>query len=128
MTSSITASFDTLLKQGPMTAGDSLDEIVKILDGKFGKGYAERNPQLVGQLTQASVHDIGLAILAQQIRAGLESVSEAISTANHLSELTANIPDVIKDGFTELAESIAGRGTLTESIDALAESLKGAGV
>lgn len=53
----ISASWDTLLTQ----AGDTVETYLRrahiMLDERFGDGYAEKNPQLVGQLVGSMTRD-----------------------------------------------------------------------
>jgi hypothetical protein len=84
MTQQITASFETLADDGPMIVGDMLQKAIRIIDGEFGPGYARKHPALVGAFITAAGNDFNSALLAQQIRAGLDSI------ANALDSLTAS--------------------------------------
>ena len=41
----ITASFEELMRQGPMTAQVYFNDCLKIVDGTFGEGYSKKNPE-----------------------------------------------------------------------------------
>jgi len=60
-----------------MTANTYLRKAIESIDNAFGEGYAKKNPVLVGAFIQAAAMDMGASVLAQQIRAGLESVASA---------------------------------------------------
>lgn len=103
MVEKITASFDTLLRQGPMTTHDILYKIVNTVDECFGEGYSDKNPQLVGQLVQASIFDLGAAVLAQQLREGLDGLTAAIEQLDFQSS-----GEQVKEGLTEIANAMVG--------------------
>ena len=70
----VTASFLTLMDQAPATVSGYFWAAVKDIDAKFGKGYAAKNPALVGAYTQAcaqdyhsSTHLMAIEILAEQV-------------------------------------------------------------
>lgn len=96
MTEEITAKFDKLMKQALMTADVYMGEAVERIDRQFGGGFARKNPGLVGTFMQVAALDFGFAVLAQQLRAGLESVAE-------------NIPDTepIADALNEIADNMS---------------------
>ncbi|RYG85096.1 MAG: hypothetical protein EON58_23435 [Alphaproteobacteria bacterium] len=65
---SITASFDALLKQAPMTAHSYMLNARNDIDEMFGEGYAAKNPALVAAYT----------VLGKLIPPALESIAAAI--------------------------------------------------
>ena len=95
----ITASADTLMNQAPATTQVYLLKAIDYIDNEFGIGYAKANPALVGAFIQASATDLGCAIIAQQVRAGLESIMENMRSS----------PDIDLKSLTEAVESIAER-------------------
>ena len=109
----ITADFHTLMDQAPGTAAVYLNEAIESIDKAFGEGYAKKNPSLVGAFIQASAMDMGHAVLAQQIRAGLESIAENISTtdmepvAAALEQIAGNLGDDL--AIAEALERVTGR-------------------
>lgn len=74
MKNKITADDDTLLRQAPMTAGFYLSEAISAIDTHFGKGYAQRNPQLVGEFIRASATDFHTCMSVKT----MEAVAEAL--------------------------------------------------
>lgn len=51
------------MRQAPMTVEVYFNNVVKMLDQEFGKGYALNNPQLIGMLVNACAQDYHSAIL-----------------------------------------------------------------
>jgi hypothetical protein len=80
MTPNITASFETLAEDGPMIVSDMLQASVQAIDNEFGPGFAKRNPALLGSFLLAAGNDFSTAVLAQQIRAGLSEIADAIDS------------------------------------------------
>jgi hypothetical protein len=68
----IEADANTLMKQAPATVETYLTEAIRCLDDRFGPGFAMRTPALVGAFINAAAIDLGAAVIAQQIRLGLE--------------------------------------------------------
>jgi hypothetical protein len=58
----ITAPADTLMRQAPMTVSLYLSEAIEAIDGKFGDGYAAKNPQLVAAFIAACAQDFHTAM------------------------------------------------------------------
>lgn len=58
-----------------MTAEVYLSAAVKAIDNQFGAGFAKANPELVVGFMKTAAADFSAAVLAQQIRAGLESIA-----------------------------------------------------
>jgi hypothetical protein len=52
------------------------------IDKVFGERYAAARPDLVAAYMQTAVIDCGAAIIAQQLRLGLETVAISIAEAN----------------------------------------------
>lgn len=75
---SITASFDTLLKQAPMTAHSYMLNARKDIDEMFGDGYAAKHPELMAAYMNAAAIDLHGAVLGKLIPPALESIAEAI--------------------------------------------------
>lgn len=74
MSEPITANAQTLMNQAPATVDVYLTEAVKSIDDHLGKGYSQKNPGLVAAFIQTCAIDLGCAVLAQQLRAGLENI------------------------------------------------------
>lgn len=116
MTQEISANFHTLMDQASGTAATYMGEAVDAIDHLFGDGYAKKNPQLVGSFMRTAATDMGHAVLAQQIRAGLQSIAD-------------NMPSLDMD-MESLTESLSGysdhsmAGAICEIADAIRESHK----
>jgi len=79
MADTLTTNFETLLRQGPMTAREYMREAVSSIDDSFGDGYAEKHPELVAAFMQTAILDLQGAVIAQQIREGVEEAASAIA-------------------------------------------------
>lgn len=79
MTETITANFETLLHQGPMTAREYMREAIASIDDRFGDGFAEKHPELIAAFMQTAILDLQGAVLAQQIREGIQEAANTIS-------------------------------------------------
>lgn len=81
----ITANYDTLMRQAPMTVVGYLRTAIAEIDRAFNTtGYAREHPELVGAFLQACSVDMGAAVIAVAlqeaacvgpIEEGLEGVS-----------------------------------------------------
>jgi len=119
----ITADFHTLMDQAPGTAAVYLNEAIESIDKALGEGYAKRNPSLVGAFIQASAMDMGHAVLAQQIRAGLESIAENISTTD--VEPVADALEKIADNLGDDYATAEALGRVADKMDRVAFGLTG---
>jgi hypothetical protein len=79
----IELSGDGIMRQAKMTAHDYLlagiadvEELFK--PGVYDRPVTEAHPELVAAYAQIAAIDAGAAIIAQQVRAGLEAIAEAI--------------------------------------------------
>jgi len=117
MTETISANFSELLKQASMTAHDYMHAAVRNINEFYGDGYAEKNPVLVGAFMQTAAHDFGMAVLAQQIRVGLNQLAEYV---DH-SELMAGI----KSGLDNIANNLGhDDDAVAEAIERLARAVE----
>lgn len=73
----ITANGETLMRQAPMTANVYMDAAVEAIDGKFGKGFAAKNPALLAAHMQVSALDFGASVIARAI----EAVADATTSS-----------------------------------------------
>jgi hypothetical protein len=71
-------SSDTMMRQAKMTAHDYMLAAKSDIDDIWGEGYAKQHPELVGAYIQTAAMDFGANIIAQQVRAGLEEIAEAV--------------------------------------------------
>lgn len=60
-------SAHTLMGQASSTVCEYLDGAVKIIDAKFGKGYAKEHQELTSAFIRAAAMDFATAILAQRL-------------------------------------------------------------
>lgn len=63
-----------LTEQAPMTVEKYMHDCIDMLDKRFGKGYAEKNPELLGALVQSCVSDFESGCLLS----GLQEIAENI--------------------------------------------------
>jgi hypothetical protein len=77
----ISASFETLLRRAHMTAEDYLIYAISDIEKHLGEGAAEKYPQIVAAYMQTAAIDYTGAILAQQVRLGLDAIAGAIDNA-----------------------------------------------
>jgi hypothetical protein len=90
----ITASFDTLMRQGPMTASLYLAKAIDEVNAQLGKDAARKHPEIVAAFVQAAAIDEVGSVIAQQIRAGFDAVAVAIE-----SHTDRTVDDGISPGF-----------------------------
>lgn len=76
----ITASYDTLLKQAPMTADEYLRAAVRSIDEQFEKGYAQKHPELIAAFMQVCVSDLGTSILVIAIQEAASEIAQALQS------------------------------------------------
>ena len=74
----ITASLDSLVKQGAMTASQYMSEAISEIDVLFGDGYAKQNPVLVAAFMQAATTDLGATVQAKVLGEALEKIGDAL--------------------------------------------------
>jgi hypothetical protein len=74
----ITASYDTLLRQAPMTAEEYLRAAVRSIDEQFEKGYAQKHPELVAAFMQVCVKDMGTSTLVVAIQEAASQIAQAL--------------------------------------------------
>ena len=64
---SIESGNTQLFQQAPMAADSYMRQAVKCIDQLFGKGYAEKHPELVAAFIQTSAIDMGTAVIARAV-------------------------------------------------------------
>ena len=74
----ITASYDTLFKQAPMTAHSYLINAINDLDEQFGKGYAQAHPELVAAYMNVCNHEFGNSALIIAIQEATTEIAAAL--------------------------------------------------
>jgi hypothetical protein len=78
MSTEITASPDTLIRQASMTVHDYMRAAKTEIDKVFGDGYAAKNPGLVGAFIQTCAADYGAAIQAKILGCALHEVAASL--------------------------------------------------
>lgn len=78
MTDRITADFHTLMDDSSMTVSRHMSDGIVAIDKTFGVGWAKKHPELLAAFIQASaVHLVG-AVIAQQVRAGMDNIAHML--------------------------------------------------
>jgi hypothetical protein len=70
-----------MMRQATMTAHDYMLAALSDIDELLGKGEASKHPELIAAYMQTAATDFGAAIIAQQLRAGLEEIAERVAKA-----------------------------------------------
>lgn len=78
MNNRISASYEELMKQAKMTAHDYFHAAIETIDERFGKGFSEKNPELIGAFMRTASQDFHTAVTSQSVQDGLADVVEAI--------------------------------------------------
>ena len=100
MSDEITASFDSLMHQAPMTVGAYVDDCLELLVGlNFNQ---EERVQILPGLVIACAIDFSGAVLAQQLRAGLQETrtvddTDALSSIADALERFPSAIESLKD-------------------------------
>ena len=55
---------ETLVEHSAMTADKHMADAIKYIDNRFGKGYAKKNPQLVGSFMKTAAIDFAAGFVA----------------------------------------------------------------
>ena len=76
----ITASYDTLLKQAPMTADEYLRAAVLSIDEQFEEGYAQKHPELIAAFMQVCASDLGTSTLVIAIQEAASEIAQALQS------------------------------------------------
>lgn len=89
----INASFETLFKQAPATAGSFFRQAISEIDLAFGKGYARDNPALVASLIGAATADFNTASTLKVLQATVDRLSSSVAAvANAIDARTVAAP------------------------------------
>ena len=73
---------DLFLRQAPMTTHDYFHEMVRVIDDKFGDGYAKAHPELVGALVQTCATDFAAMFthhVLEEIESSLSRIADVIT-------------------------------------------------
>jgi len=73
---------ETALHQAGDTIMQYMHQAVKILDDKFGEGYAGRHPQLLGAMIQAQTDDYNNASMTSAMWECAAKLSDSVDCVN----------------------------------------------
>ncbi len=74
----IAASFDELMRAGPKTADYYLCHAIESIDGRLGKGYAAKHPELIAAFLTVAGNDFTEAAKLKVIGRVLDKIGDAI--------------------------------------------------
>jgi len=63
----ITADYETMMRQAPMTAREYLLRAVRDIDEILGVGYAKAHPELIGTFLLTCAIDFGCGVIAKSL-------------------------------------------------------------
>lgn len=87
ITEKITATWREIMEDGSSAAKFYLDQAIEAIDSRFGKGYSEKHPELVGSFMQAASRETHGAVIGKCIQQNSEEISESLSV---LTEIIVN--------------------------------------
>lgn len=73
------------MRQAPMTVETYFNAAVKYLDGKFGKGFAQANPELVTTFVKTCSEDFAVCMTKIMQDEAFEAQQEAMTRMNPLA-------------------------------------------
>ncbi len=85
-----------LMRQANDTSETYFNRAVRIIDEKFGEGYARENPGLVGDFMKTAAHDFDTAIQHQDIECLIQEVSRSSDAFEHIAGSVSDITFFIK--------------------------------
>lgn len=89
----ITQDPDTLTRDAATATGDCIDRAVANIDGQFGDGYAEDNPELVAAFLQAAAINFAAAVIASR----LDKLADTLDVSDAIEQAAATVADAIAD-------------------------------
>lgn len=98
-------SYDTLMRQAPVTADTYLVEAIESVEKRMGKGAAEKYPQIVAALITAAATDYHAAMFSHRVAPALQDVGESIRMAG---ESVRAIGDSIEAAGQVIADALPG--------------------
>ena len=63
-----------------MSANTYLSAAIADIDRRLGEGYAKGHPELIAAYVRTAAIDYAATTLAQQVRAGLDALADAVSS------------------------------------------------
>ena len=64
----ISADFETLMRQAPMTAEVYMMEAIECIDKQLGEGYAKKHPELIGDFIKTCAIDYHAGVVSKLIK------------------------------------------------------------
>jgi hypothetical protein len=74
----MTHTFDDLMHQASMTAHDYFINACKVIDDKFGDGYAEKHPELISAFMQTAASDFNTCAYTKILSESAREITESI--------------------------------------------------
>lgn len=87
MSGEVTASWTQLMHQSEGTAKDYMSGAIEAIDEQFYKGYAMKNPDLIGKFMEVAARDFAAtseSVKADKIERALVIIAEAIEEEQRL--------------------------------------------
>lgn len=91
MEKEITASTRELMRQAPGTANNYFLDAVICIDKKFGVGYAQQHPELIGAFMNCCATDFLTAVLGKKLENVVESMESVSESVFAISEELKNV-------------------------------------
>ena len=80
MSTRIIADIETLMRQASKTTHEYFHAAIEYIDERFGDGYAQAHPELVGAFMLTAAQDFDSTIKAQAIQNAADLISESLSS------------------------------------------------
>jgi hypothetical protein len=105
----IEKDFDGLMRDAMSTAEGYLARAKRAIDEEFGEGFAAEHPELVVGFMQTAAIDFHGAVVAQQVRAGLNDLGDKIPNVSwDPDEFLKNGLIMVSQAIVEGAKIIRG--------------------
>lgn len=80
---------DELLVGALHNAGNDLEDlfrrVIRIIDSRYGEGYAEKHPELIGALVQSTTNQAVGYLQTIEIKEVIDNISSAMINGMHLT-------------------------------------------
>lgn len=121
---SITADFDTLMRQASMTAHDYLMKAIEAIDGQLGAGYAKGHPDLIAAFMKVSCADFVASSALKVVEAAALDLANAVDATRHaVSDLAGQIGRVEDEISSVATEISASAGEVARAIKRVAKKV-----
>jgi hypothetical protein len=99
------------MRQASMTMSEYFRHAVETIDGRFGEGYAKKNPALVTAFIQGAVGDYATGFLAQRLDDLVAAIGNLAEAHGKLAEAQQQAADAADDhvGYLENHEGYKPR-------------------